>query len=72
MFGIFNFSTMIVILLLVICTSTYVRQMKPDLINSHRHGFRGFFRRSAVIGDRLSPLVSGLCFIMGAYVLLLR
>ena len=48
--GVFRLDSMILVFSLIICCSTYVRGMKPDLLNKHRKGLGGFFRRCAVIG----------------------
>ncbi|EGR31707.1 transmembrane protein 167 precursor, putative [Ichthyophthirius multifiliis] len=61
----FNLQSLITVLLFIICTCSYIRRSKPEYINPYTQGFRGFFRRAAVIGDRLSPWVTLMCIIMG-------
>jgi len=58
---------MIIVVLLFICTASYVRAVWPSFIESHKTGFRGIIRSAAVIGDRLSPFVSILCVGMGVF-----
>ncbi|MCL4114172.1 UNVERIFIED_CONTAM: hypothetical protein GTU68_064534 [Idotea baltica] len=58
---------MIIVALLIICTASYIRAIWPNFIESHRRGFRGMIRSAAVIGDRLSPIVSLVCVGMAAF-----
>ena len=58
---------MIIVVLLFICTASYVRSAWPTSIENHKSGFRGIIRSAAVIGDRLSPFVSVLCIGMGVF-----
>jgi len=62
----------LIVILLIICTSAYWRAMWPGSIDPYKEGFLGIFRRAAVIGDRLSPWVSASCFFMGFAILLFR
>lgn len=55
---------MLLVLLLVICTSTYARALVPRLIDQRKHGLLGVFWKAARIGERLSPYVSICCIIM--------
>ena len=58
-----------IVVLLFICTCSYLRAWRPQLINGqeYRHGFKGIVRKAAVVGDRLSPYVSAVlvCFAFG-------
>ncbi|XP_047068312.1 protein kish-like [Lolium rigidum] len=64
MSALFNFNSFLVVVLLVICTCTYVKMQFPAMLND-RTGFRGFFWKAARIGERLSPWVAFGCFAMG-------
>eukprot|EP00347_Sterkiella_histriomuscorum_P010252 403377007 len=73
MSALFNFQSFLTLVLLFICTCAYIRQIFPHYINKWYHdGFKGIIRRSAVIGDRLSPYVSGACLFFAAANILLR
>ncbi|EFN59023.1 hypothetical protein CHLNCDRAFT_19165 [Chlorella variabilis] len=63
MSALFNFSSFVVVLLLTICTCTYVKGKAPYLLNE-RTGFRGLFWKFARVGERLSPWVSIACMFM--------
>ncbi|ORZ39607.1 transmembrane protein 167A, partial [Catenaria anguillulae PL171] len=61
--AIFNFKSLLMALLLLICTCAYIRAQVPSLLNS-RDGFTGVFWKFARVGERLSPYVSLCCIIM--------
>lgn len=58
---------MIIVVLFIICTASYVRAIWPSSVESHKKGFRGILRSAAVIGDRLSPFVSITCIGMAIF-----
>lgn len=66
MSALFNFLGFLTIILLTICTASYLREIFPNYIDQHRKGFKGIIRKFAVIGDRLSPWVSACCLIFAA------
>ena len=56
-----------IVVVLFICTCSYVRAWQPTLIDTeYRKGFKGLVRNAAVIGDRLSPLVATACLLFAA------
>ncbi|KAN0060046.1 hypothetical protein ACQY0O_008019 [Thecaphora frezii] len=67
MSALFNFQSLLLVILLVICTCTYVRATAPALVDRNKQGFMGLFFKAARIGERLSPYVSLACIIMAAY-----
>ena len=70
MSALFNFESTLFVLLLIICTSTYVRQYRPSLYHRDSGDLsKQFLYKCSVIGDRLSPVVSVGCIIMGLRVL---
>ncbi len=69
---VFSLSSVVVSLLLAICTSTYLRPRLPDYINPKGVGFNGMFGRFAVVGERLSPAVCVMCVAMAFVTLLYR
>jgi len=58
MSAIFNFSSLLTCVLLIICTCAYVHAYAPSWLDGHKHGVRGIARKLAIIGERLSPFVS--------------
>ncbi|CAK8684821.1 unnamed protein product [Clavelina lepadiformis] len=69
MAAIFNFQSMLAVLLLMICTCAYVRALAPSLLDKNKTGFLGIFWKFARIGERLSPYVAVCCIAMGISVL---
>jgi len=72
MSALFNFQSMLTVILLAICTCSYLRPRFPSFLDSKRPGFLGVLGRFAVVGDRLSPYVSLACIGMGVATVLLR
>ncbi|XP_004310061.1 PREDICTED: protein kish-A-like isoform 2 [Fragaria vesca subsp. vesca] len=68
MSALFNFQGFLAVVLLVICTCTYVKIAYPPLLVK-KDGFRGLFWKAARIGERLSPWVAVGCLIMGVLIL---
>ncbi|KAK9239122.1 hypothetical protein V1525DRAFT_63621 [Lipomyces kononenkoae] len=64
MSALFNFQSLLLVILLLICTATYAHQVIPAIMNRNRHGVLGIFWKAARIGERLSPYVSICCVIM--------
>ncbi|WFD38689.1 uncharacterized protein MJAP1_001651 [Malassezia japonica] len=67
--ALFNFQSLLLVILLTICTCTYVRATAPVLIDRNKKGFLGVFFKAARIGERLSPYCSIACLIMALYVI---
>ncbi|KAI8323450.1 DUF1242-domain-containing protein [Martensiomyces pterosporus] len=64
MSALFNFQSLLLVILLTICTCTYVRAQAPALIDRNKTGVVGLFWKAARIGERLSPYVSLVCLVM--------
>ena len=64
MTALFNFQSLVTVLLLAVCTATYLRPRFPSFIDHKKPGFTGLFGRFAVIGERLSPYVALGCLVM--------
>ncbi|KAL2042283.1 hypothetical protein N7G274_004771 [Stereocaulon virgatum] len=64
MSALFNFQSLLLVLLLVICTSTYAHATFPKIMDRNREGVFGIFWKCARVGERLSPYVSICCVIM--------
>ncbi|PLB44016.1 putative S-adenosylmethionine-dependent methyltransferase [Aspergillus steynii IBT 23096] len=70
MSALFNFQSLLLVILLIICTSTYVHAMLPGFMDRNRHGFFGIFWKCARVGERLSPYVSICCVLMAVSIFL--
>ncbi|KXS19574.1 DUF1242-domain-containing protein [Gonapodya prolifera JEL478] len=68
MSALFNFQSLLLVILLLICTCTYVRAQFPRLIEN-RGGVSGLLWKFSRIGERLSPYVALWCFAMGVGIL---
>ncbi|EPR61179.1 putative transmembrane protein 167, partial [Toxoplasma gondii TgCatPRC2] len=64
MSALFNFQSMLTVVLLAICTCSYLRPRFPSLVDNKRPGFKGVLGRLAVVGDRLSGYVSLACILL--------
>ncbi|BEJ12355.1 hypothetical protein CspHIS471_0208150 [Cutaneotrichosporon sp. HIS471] len=70
MSALFNFQSLLLVFLLLVCTCTYVRGAAPSIVDREREGFLGLFWKCARIGERLSPYVSLACVIMAVMIML--
>lgn len=62
MSALFNFESFLRLLILVICTSTYVKRKFPSFVTK-REGISSVVYKCCVVGERLSPFVAGFCFL---------
>ncbi|XP_014484346.1 PREDICTED: protein kish-A [Dinoponera quadriceps] len=71
MSAIFNFQSLLTVILLLICTCTYIRSLVPNLFDKRlgKVGFQGTFWKCARIGERKSPYVSACCIFMAFSIL---
>ncbi|KAK6189708.1 hypothetical protein SNE40_001708 [Patella caerulea] len=53
MSALFNFQSLLTVLLLLICTCTYLRSIIPSIIDRNKTGFLGIFWKFARIGKSL-------------------
>mmetsp|Transcript_62941 Transcript_62941/g.185903 ORF Transcript_62941/g.185903 Transcript_62941/m.185903 type:complete len:82 (+) Transcript_62941:196-441(+) len=81
MSAIFDFSSLITVILLLICTCAYLREMRPAIFDDaepdparplKRTGVRGFLWKLSRIGERLSPYVGASCVCMAIYTLFVK
>ncbi|PTB56799.1 hypothetical protein M431DRAFT_386678 [Trichoderma harzianum CBS 226.95] len=68
MSALFNFKSLLLVILLLICTSTYVHHFTPGIMDRNKNGVMGIFWKCARIGERLSPYISICCVIMAVRV----
>ncbi|TFK38367.1 hypothetical protein BDQ12DRAFT_605883, partial [Crucibulum laeve] len=67
--ALFNFESLLLVILLFICTCTYLRSVTPWLVDRSKHGFPGLLFKAARIGERLSPYVALACVTMAIKIL---
>uniref|UniRef100_W5KME6 Protein kish n=1 Tax=Astyanax mexicanus TaxID=7994 RepID=W5KME6_ASTMX len=48
--AIFNFQSLLTVILLLICTCAYIRALAPSLLDKNKTGFLGIFWKCARIG----------------------
>lgn len=66
--AIFDFTSMLTVVLLFICTMAFLRP-RISWISAHRTGFEGIPWKLARIGERASPAVAVGCIAMAVYIL---
>ena len=86
MSALFDFASLLVVILLFICSTAYLRSIYPTIFankaaasvagqsptpNQHT-GFYGIAWKASRIGERLSPYVGLACFIMAFHVLFIK
>ncbi|KAH9898692.1 hypothetical protein F4778DRAFT_191630 [Xylariomycetidae sp. FL2044] len=54
MSALFNFQSLLLVILLLICTCAYVHQIFPTMLDRNKQGFMGIFWKAARVGERLS------------------
>ncbi|SBT71131.1 conserved protein, unknown function [Plasmodium malariae] len=72
MSALFNLESMITVIILCICTCTYLKPRFPSIFDNKKNGFLGTLGKFAIIGDRLSIYVSIVCVILAFVNLFLR
>ncbi|KAL3229144.1 hypothetical protein RNJ44_02231 [Nakaseomyces bracarensis] len=65
MSALFNFASLLQVLLLLVCSCTYIHTQWPSLLDRYKnHDILGMFWKMARIGERASPYVSIACIAM--------
>ncbi|KAF4505719.1 hypothetical protein G6O67_007637 [Ophiocordyceps sinensis] len=64
MSALFNLHSLVLVLLLLTCTSAYIHQVFPRILDSNKDGPMGILWKFARIGERMSPYVSLACVLM--------
>ncbi|KAJ5794375.1 hypothetical protein N7457_000974, partial [Penicillium paradoxum] len=62
--ALFNFQSLLLVILLIICTSSYAHSIMPGIMDRNQTGIFGIFWKCARVGERLSPYVSICCVLM--------
>uniref|UniRef100_A0A8D1NKN0 Protein kish n=1 Tax=Sus scrofa TaxID=9823 RepID=A0A8D1NKN0_PIG len=63
MSAVFNFQSLLTVILLLICACAYIRSLAPSLLNRNKTGRLGMFWKRA-IGERKSPYVAVCCVVI--------
>ncbi|XP_026749871.1 protein kish-A [Galleria mellonella] len=71
MSALFNFQSLLSVILLLICTCAYLRAFFPSLMDRNKTGLLGTFWKCARIGERKSPYIAVCCIIMAFSILFL-
>ena len=72
MSAIFNFESLLTVVLLLICTCAYVHAVAPSILDRNKTGLSGIFWKCARIGERKSPWVAVCCIAMAFNILFLK
>ncbi|KAL9822401.1 protein kish-A [Geothlypis trichas] len=72
MSAIFNFQSLLTVILLLICTCAYIRSLAPSLLDKNKSGLLGIFWKCARIGERKSPYVAVCCVVMAFSILFMQ
>jgi len=71
MSALFNFQSLLTVVLLLICTCAYIRAIAPSVLDRNKQGVLGLFWKCARIGERKSPYVAACCVFMAFSILFL-
>nr|ABM55427.1 conserved secreted salivary protein [Xenopsylla cheopis] len=69
MSALFNFQSLLSVIVLLICTCAYLRSLFPSIMDRNKVGPMGIFWKCARIGERKSPYVAVVCTIMAFSIL---
>ncbi|XP_012257720.1 protein kish-A [Athalia rosae] len=69
MSALFNFQSLLTVVLLMICTCAYIRSIVPSILDRNKSGFLGTFWKCARIGERKSPYIAFFCLFMAFSIL---
>ncbi|XP_044262191.1 protein kish-A [Tribolium madens] len=72
MSALFNFQSLLTVVLLIICTCAYLRSLFPSIMDRNKVGLMGTFWKCARIGERKSPWVAVACLTMAFSILFVR
>ncbi|KAM5338910.1 LOW QUALITY PROTEIN: protein kish-A-like [Glossophaga mutica] len=67
--AIFNFQSLLTVILLLMCTSTYIISLAPSLLDRNKTGLLGIFWKCTRMGDQKSPYVALGCTVMAFSIL---
>ncbi len=80
--AIFDFPSLLIVILLMICSCAYIRAAtlrrdpasgtESSMLDSHKHGVRGVGWKFARIGERVSPWIAASCIAMAVHLLFIK
>uniref|UniRef100_UPI00398F7555 protein kish-A isoform X1 n=1 Tax=Pristiophorus japonicus TaxID=55135 RepID=UPI00398F7555 len=70
--AIFNFQSLLTVILLLICTCAYIRALAPSVLDKNKTGLLGIFWKCARIGERKSPYIAICCIVMAFSILFIQ
>uniref|UniRef100_A0A8C5K982 Protein kish n=1 Tax=Jaculus jaculus TaxID=51337 RepID=A0A8C5K982_JACJA len=72
MSAIFNFQSLLTVILQLICTCAYIRSLTPSVLDRNKTGLLVIFWKCARIGERKSPYVVVCCVVMAFSILFMQ
>lgn len=67
----FNFTSLVRLLILCICTVTYLKRQFPSFFKQKQDGgVASIFYKANIIGTRLSPYIGAMCIFFGLQMLI--
>ncbi|XP_037678576.1 protein kish-A-like [Choloepus didactylus] len=63
MSAIFNFQSLLTVILLLICSCAYIQNLAPSLMDRNETGLLGIFWKCVRIGEQKSPYVAVCCIV---------
>ncbi|XP_006863033.1 PREDICTED: protein kish-A-like [Chrysochloris asiatica] len=72
MSAIFNFQSLLSVILLLICTCAYIRSLTPSILDRNKTGLLGTFWNCARIGEWKSLYVAVCCIVMAFSILFIQ
>jgi hypothetical protein len=82
MSALFDFSSLLVVIILFICACTFTRSLYPTIFNGKvdassngkidRSGLNGLCWKASRVGERISPYVAVACLLMAFHLLFLK
>ncbi|XP_006839479.1 PREDICTED: protein kish-A-like [Chrysochloris asiatica] len=64
MSAVFNFQSLLTVILLLICTCAYIQSLTPSVLDRNKTGLLGIFWKCARIGERKGLYVEVCCIVM--------
>lgn len=73
MSALFDVPSLVVVVLLFVCTCAYLRGVWPNLfVRESPNSFLRACWKASRVGERLSPYVSAMCIVMALHLVLLK
>ncbi|NXK90736.1 KISHA protein, partial [Formicarius rufipectus] len=70
--AIFNFQSLLTVILLLICTCAYIRSLAPSLLDKNKTGYVCLVCVCPLPGERKSPYVAVCCVVMAFSILFVQ